>query len=756
MGGKRRVPRLLEGKGPSVVNNSQGRINHDSIPLRTPQTQHATNILTRTQHRQLQRLQEPTPTQPSPPLSPQQQPIQTRSTEASEARLDEAPLAFLSKTRALQALTLHTDDYPLPNSSQWTAGGDWSNLQIDDITQQWQATERNVYVLHAMFLLDAQQHPLRAQSQLQHAEKEVGREGKIHMVCWIRHHWIGATFWHERMEISDSAPGIATITDLRTIAEFVGEALQRRFIIIEKRVPRQPKNSTECGSHCVANIMMNHKGWIADKEQSDKNPTVVSYAHLTELFTLFANGEIRKSLLGDSLYHLLKHEHILKIADIWPNEPMKVRWMAEDGMKTWTGTLKKRHGKYWSIQYDEMTTLGFLPHGNVCYLTIEPTHDYNPETWTADLMALNIRPPPSSAKVEGDTTTVKKLKEILNLPRQTEPYDPYFTTATAQTTRASHIQVLNILKTLPDAMNNMTITQAIPSFINTMKGKRDWMASTTLSKLSTAHGVLKALPYYIVDAPTIIMQSSTIWKTALRGATIEANLETPNQALPLTSQHLYQSLTTATPEMSACLEIAWPTAGRIRDILLLPPKHVSTAAEGVVMVKFTDGKVAKNGSYTIAVPPISANTAKYLQDHRNNFKLFPTLTTTAVKEELRKINIRYECRSIRRGRLQELSLGGMSDTSLLHISRHADVSTLRRYLDFGLASGENLHRARQAAKASILAARQTQRQLTSSSLTEEQDALPGRTLRGRSPPWLHGDDLSSQSDPSWSESAIGE
>ena len=55
-------------------------------------------------------------------------------------------------------------------------------------------------------------------------------------------------------------------------------------------------------------------------------------------------------------------------------------------------------------------------------------------------------------------------------------------------------------------MNNMTITQAIPSFINTMKGKRDWMASTTLSKLSTAHGVLKALQYYIVDAPTIGLQ----------------------------------------------------------------------------------------------------------------------------------------------------------------------------------------------------------------------------------------------------------
>ena len=280
------------------------------------------------------------------------------------------------------------------------------------------------------------------------------------------------------------------------------------------------------------------------------------------------------------------------------------------------------------------------------------------------------------------------------------------------------------------------------------------MASTTLSKLSTAHGVLKALPYYIVDAPTIIMQSSTIWKTALRGATIEANLETPNQSLPLTSIHLYQALTTATPEMSACLEIAWLTAGRIRDILLLPPKHVSTAAEGVVMIKFTDGKVAKNGSYTIAVPPISANTTKYLQDSRNNFKLFPTITTTAVKDELRKIDIRYECRSIRRGRLQELSLGGMSDTSLLHTSRHADVSTLRRYLDFGLASGENLHRARQAAKASILAARQTLRQSTTSNPTEVVAAHHGRTLRGRSPPWLHGDDLSSHL--SLSESAIGE
>ena len=136
----------------------------------------------------------------------------------------------------------------------------------------------------------------------------------------------------------------------------------------------------------------------------------------------------------------------------------------------------------------------------------------------------------------------------------------------------------------------------------------------------------------------------------------------------------------------------------------------------------------------------------------------PSVTQERVRGALRSIDIRYECRSIRRGRLQELSAGGMSDNNLLHISRHSSICSLRRYLDFGLASGENLHRAHLAARATIAAQRKllTGEQLDTYNQMDAETAPPGRRYNVAGQHWPSGSEISSQSSRSSSASAIGD
>lgn len=639
-------------------------------------------------------------------------------------------------------------------------------MDIDAISQQVQATDTSTVILDAMFLLDAQRNPPLARKQLQDAAQTVGRDGAIHMVCWVRNHWLLATFRHNQMQIADSCPGIATGEDLRIIAEFAGTALKRRFTLVPMKVPKQPKGSIECGAHTVANIILAHKGWLWPREATDRVQRTISYAPLAEAFQFYADAAINLeyirnrilSTLGEADFSLPSASQILHQIDIMANKKIHVRWMNE-GVQRWTGHLVKRNPTHWIVKYDEMNTTSIIPNKECCYFTIEDQDGRNLHQTHGDLLALNFQPPSSTARVEGDNLTVKSLKEHLKKPRSQAPFDEFFTAAVAPTTRRAHMSLLNVLLKMPSQLDNRMITEAIPQFIRLLKAQRSWRNSTVLTKMAAIQGALKVLTFYIPTAPSIILSNSTRWRTVMRGATIEANAETPHQSRPVTSEDLYKLLSlTSDQSMHAFLEITWLTAGRVGDTLQLTPANIIHAPQDLTMVQFTTGKTARNGQYSVAVPPLSDRSKMYLQESRNQPYLFPSITQERVKETLRSIDIRYECRSIRRGRLQELSSGGMSDNALLHISRHSSICSLRRYLDFGLASGENVHRAHLAARATILAQRrlQTLEPSVISNLMGQQIAPPARTSNEYSHPWLHGNDLDSLSSLSSSDPATGD
>ena len=128
--------------------------------------------------------------------------------------------------------------------------------------------------------------PVKATKQLQQALAINTKT--VHLILWIRHHWIAATVNtpNATMQIMDSAPGIATQEDIRSIADFIGDALHTPLTTTYLRVPRQPTHSNECGAHAVINLLLSQQEWLWEREESDKLIQRVSYEELARLLRL--------------------------------------------------------------------------------------------------------------------------------------------------------------------------------------------------------------------------------------------------------------------------------------------------------------------------------------------------------------------------------------------------------------------------------------------------------------------------------------
>ena len=77
--------------------------------------------------------------------------------------------------------------------------------------------------------------------------------------------------------------------------------------------------------------------------------------------------------------------------------------------------------------------------------------------------------------------------------------------------------------------------------------------------------------------------------------------------------------------------------------------------------------------------------------------MFPQVKGADLKVALRVVDPALEQRSLRRGAIQALAASGLKDEELLHYSGHSSVQMLRRYLNYGLKSGEAARRAERAA-----------------------------------------------------------
>ena len=577
-------------------------------------------------------------------------------------------------------------------------------------------TELNFITAPSTWLITVQNSPEMGESIFKSCYSKWNESAQpfLPLVLWIRHHWLVIFLQGNVLYVADSAPGVATFRDLKAVAELLATFTGNPIDIVKLHAPRQPRNSVECGLHVIVNTLLFEASLLvtARDEVTDSISYEPTQNTLQLLLSQFISREGFTCAILDHLAKqgipLLSPSEALCAADTLSRKgitKITILWIASGQIQEWRGSLIKRYSNNWNIDFPEHPGYFSLPRQDVTYLQIKSDED---DEIFADLTAKNVSTPSNTTVVEGDILTIGELRKILHLPYNNS-LPALVSASVAKTTRQHHLQILRSLLDIPTAWDNKQVSVALTEWFSLLSTQRGWRASTLLTKLASLQGALKMTCFYHLSSPSVRLAGSVWWRTHLKGASIAASEEVPVQAAVATQEDINSLLTSKLDgTMKAVIEMCWVVAGRIGDILQLTPEdinldysagppniNISSHKAGHINVRFRVGKTARRGTYSIAMPLPTEQTIDYLTNARKKgyTHLFPCITSDMVKNALRQVRPELECRSLRRGRLQQLSAAGLSDTSLLHVSRHAGIAMLRRYLDFGTCSGENVARA---------------------------------------------------------------
>jgi len=260
-----------------------------------------------------------------------------------------------------------------------------------------------------------------------------------------------------------------------------------------------------------------------------------------------------------------------------------------------------------------------------------------------------------------------------------------------KTTRQEHRRTLALLASLPRALDPLPLPTAIITFLSQLASERRWRASTRMKKFATAQGALALLPAYRT-CPPIVLSACPLWRQAMRAAGIAAKQELPKQPVPASPAEVRKAVATepCLPTAAAII-LAWATAARVGCILQLSKEDVILQEDGSLSVRFRRGKGARvRGPYTVHTAPLDPQHLRRLQQwlrSRRSSIFARTTSGEQIRESLRRVNRSLEQRSLRRGAIQALAKSpGISDEVLMMFSGHTQVSTLRRYLSWGVAA----------------------------------------------------------------------
>ena len=603
----------------------------------------------------------------------------------------------------------------LPEKSLYAAGKMWSNEDLDLFLEQV-SKQTNVPAVNSLFLYKATRSPQTALDMLS------GFKGETRFIIplWIRAHWLlaGVDRSTKTVDLMDSETGLVSVSELKEVASFISSGLGEELTPRILRSLLQENNSTDCGLFTAINSILWCRGMLPQRKQHHVNRRI-SPGNMLPLAEMFATGGITMAqLLERFLSHiatieapLLAREDVLSRMDEFAEKNLrfiKVGWIGykEDSptLIEWSGVLIKRHQKTWKVQFEENEAAVWIPKQDYSYVYIVPDEDATIADTQADRLSLKEAVPFNPAQVEGDEIT---CAQVIALLEKAESHVTPVEQAMAYTTRTKHKAALASLRLFPPRYHQLSLTVAIATYVIDTRKARKWRHSTALTTLATFQGALRLAPIYFRNVPSITIKNSLFWKLAMRAALHNSVAEVPDQPLAVKAEEVGLLMKASAPldppyhALPPLLEISWMTAARVGDALLLAPSDISfakaTNEEGAwqMNVRFRRGKTARRGQYVIAQPMPSADTREYVlkAQRENQYWLFPGLETSHMTAFLRTVNPALESRSIRRGRLQHLSKLGCTDAELLHVSRHANIPMLRRYLSFGVDSGENSRRA---------------------------------------------------------------
>ena len=319
-----------------------------------------------------------------------------------------------------------------------------------------------------------------------------------------------------------------------------------------------------------------------------------------------------------------------------------------------------------------------------------------------DVLAEDLQLPGGDARLVGQPSHVAGMtgRDVVNL-WVTDAGTPHLARlGVAKTTAQAHRRALRQLASMPEALRDLPLGKALVEMHTQLREQKKWQWSTTVTKMATTHGALRLLPLYSSAPYAILLKQDPTWVMAMRATGQKARQQHPNQPKAATGEQVRLAVDSCPlPAVKNALRLSWRTAGRGGDILLLRPHNVSVQGE-ILAVNFVRGKTAKvKGPYTVHTTLPPQEFLDYLEEAKKSGQqwLFPQVKGAHLKNALRVIDPSLEQRSLRRGAIQALAATGLSDEELLHYSGHSSVQMLRRYLNYGLKSGEAHQRAIRAA-----------------------------------------------------------
>ncbi|PHR97720.1 MAG: hypothetical protein COA68_12285 [Oceanobacter sp.] len=275
----------------------------------------------------------------------------------------------------------------------------------------------------------------------------------------------------------------------------------------------------------------------------------------------------------------------------------------------------------------------------------------------------------------------------------------------AASTRAQHIRWLEAIRAFPDDIARLPLAAAIVEYLQRMSSARGWAFSTLASALSAFGSALEALPIYTNAPAAIAVRRDPVFAATLKRAQHLARVTTvhsPNASLPVgVYQDLLKSL--GDPNVRLLLRLAWFYAARVGDMRQITAQDVRPPTESLptVALTFRFGKGAAFwGPYCVqaVLDDTTAKALAALRASRPVGPLFSLAEQAALSKAIGEAG--FNLRTIRRGALNHLAAGGVSDRHLQLLSGHRRVDTLMRYLGWGAASADAAQAAVQRLRAS--------------------------------------------------------
>ncbi len=302
--------------------------------------------------------------------------------------------------------------------------------------------------------------------------------------------------------------------------------------------------------------------------------------------------------------------------------------------------------------------------------------------------------------------------QFLQLAPRALPLPDLVDQALVKATREDHRRkfkwVKDTLAENPEFID-MPLEKSLAMALNECRKARHWRWATAERFAHSLTGMLNRLPQYSSSGTTCKLTDWKWWEDTLTTLKNKSNSETANAAHPLTSESVEQILKlieeelrqvprpeTKAERIALLLVLAWFAAARVGDVLQLRWADIVPDRQDPekYCITWRRGKgVRCRGAYstTIFIPARYRTLMAPTHDptKKNDF-IFPmqksrlrqeiTAYLKLLRLQMRKVNPRFEARSIRRGRLQELSEAGASLQTVMHVAGHTREQTTNLYL----------------------------------------------------------------------------